>query len=136
MFTLTRKRFLQIIIQLTFVSIYCLLKTVYFYQKNAMDLTQEDWVSQFEADQNAVMLDVRTEDECDQGIIESSINIDIYKGPEFVAAIEALDKSKNYYVYCRSGVRSAKACTIMNELGIENAYNLLGGIIEWNGDIV
>ena len=136
MFTLTRKRFLQIIIQLTFVSIYCLLKTVYFYQKNAMDLTQEDWVSQFEADQNAVMLDVRTEDECDQGIIESSINIDIYKGPEFVAAIEALDKSKNYYVYCRSGVRSAKACAIMNELGIENAYNLLGGIIEWNGDIV
>ena len=109
---------------------------MYFYQKNAMDLTQEDWVSQFEADQNAVMLDVRTEDECDQGIIESSINIDIYKEPEFVAAIEALDKSKNYYVYCRSGVRSAKACAIMNELGIENAYNLLGGIIEWNGDIV
>ena len=109
---------------------------VYFYQKNAMDLTQEDWVSQFEADQNAVMLDVRTEDECDQGIIESSINIDIYKEPEFVAAIEALDKSKNYYVYCRSGVRSAKACAMMNELGIENAYNLLGGIIEWNGDIV
>ena len=113
-----------------------MLKTVYFYQKNAMDLTQEDWVSQFEADQNAVMLDVRTEDECDQGIIESSINIDIYKEPEFVAAIEALDKSKNYYVYCRSGVRSAKACAIMNELGIENAYNLLGGIIEWTGDIV
>lgn len=113
-----------------------MLKTVYFYQKNAMDLTQEDWVSQFEADQNAVMLDVRTEDECDQGIIESSINIDIYKEPEFVAAIEALDKSKNYYVYCRSGVRSAKACAIMNDLGIENAYNLLGGIIEWNGDIV
>ena len=111
-------------------------KMVYFYQKNAMDLTQEDWVSQFEADQNAVMLDVRTEDECDQGIIESSINIDIYRGPEFVAAIEALDKSKNYYVYCRSGVRSAKACAMMNELGIENAYNLLGGIIEWNGDIV
>ena len=109
---------------------------MYFYQKNAMDLTQEDWVSQFEADQNAVMLDVRTEDECDQGIIESSINIDIYKEPEFVAAIEALDKSKNYYVYCRSGVRSAKACAIMNDLGIENAYNLLGGIIEWNGDIV
>ena len=109
---------------------------VFLTKKYTMDLTQEDWVSQFEADQNAVILDVRTEDECDQGIIESSINIDIYKGPEFVAAIEALDKSKNYYVYCRSGVRSAKACTIMNELGIENAYNLLGGIIEWNGDIV
>ena len=40
-----------------------------------MDLTQEDWVSQFEADQNAVILDVRTEAECNQGIIDSSINI-------------------------------------------------------------
>jgi len=101
-----------------------------------MNLTQEEWVFQFEADTNAVILDVRTEDECDQGSIENAINIDIHKGPEFMAAIEALDKTKNYYVYCRSGVRSAKACEIMNELGIENAYNLLGGIIEWNGDIV
>ena len=33
-------------------------------------------------------------------------------------------------------MRSAKACEIMNELGIDNAYNLLGGIIEWEGDIV
>jgi rhodanese-related sulfurtransferase len=101
-----------------------------------MNLTQEDWVSQFEADQNAVLLDVRTEDECNQGIIENSINIDIHKGQEFIDAIEALDKNKNYYIYCRSGVRSAKACEIMNELGFENTYNLLGGIIEWNGDIV
>jgi rhodanese-related sulfurtransferase len=101
-----------------------------------MNLTQEEWVSQFEADTNALILDVRTEDECNQGSIENAINIDIHKGPEFMAAIEALDKTKNYYVYCRSGVRSAKACEIMNELGIENAYNLLGGIIEWNGDIV
>ena len=101
-----------------------------------MNLTQEQWVSQFEADENAVMLDVRTEDECDQGIIESSINIDFYKGADFVSAIEALDKTKNYYVYCRSGVRSEKACQLMNEIGIENTYNLLGGIIEWNGDIV
>lgn len=101
-----------------------------------MNLTQEEWVSKKEADENAVLLDVRSEEECDQGIIEGSINIDIRKEQEFLDAIAALDKSKNYYVYCRSGMRSAKACQIMNELGIENAYNLLGGIIEWEGDIV
>lgn len=101
-----------------------------------MDLAQEEWVSKMESDANAVLLDVRTEDECDQGVIEGSINIDIHKGQEFVDAIAALDKSKNYYVYCRSGMRSKKACEIMNELGIDNAYNLLGGIIEWEGDIV
>lgn len=101
-----------------------------------MNLTQDQWLSQFEADDNAVILDVRTEDECNQGIIAHSINIDFNKTADFLAAIEQIDKSKNYYVYCRSGIRSAKACDIMNELGIQNTYNLLGGIIEWNGDIV
>ncbi len=112
-------------------------KTSYFYRKiYILNLTQDEWVSQLDADDKAVILDVRTEDECDQGIIEGSINIDIHKGQEFVEAISALDKNKNYYVYCRSGARSAKACEIMNEVGIENAYNLLGGILEWNGEII
>ena len=101
-----------------------------------MNLTQEDWVSQLEADENAVILDVRTEDECNNGIIPESINIDIYKGQEFIEKLEALDKSKNYYVYCRSGARSAKACEVMNNLGIDNTYNLQGGILEWDGEIV
>ncbi|MFV8369385.1 rhodanese-like domain-containing protein [Flavobacterium sp. LB2R40] len=101
-----------------------------------MNLTQEDWISQFEADENAVILDVRTEAEFNEGIITNAINIDIHRGQDFVTEIETLDKSKNYYVYCRSGMRSAKACEIMNQLGFENAYNLVGGITEWDGEVV
>ncbi|HTG67185.1 MAG TPA: rhodanese-like domain-containing protein [Flavobacterium sp.] len=101
-----------------------------------MNLTQEDWIAQLEADENAVILDVRTEDECDEGIIPNAINIDIHKGQAFIDEIEKLDKSKNYYVYCRSGARSAKACSIMNELGFDNAYNLLGGMLDWEGEVV
>ena len=101
-----------------------------------MNLTQEDWIEQLEADSNAVVLDVRTEEECHDGIIATARNIDIHQGAVFMSAIETLDKSKNYYVYCRSGMRSAKACEIMNELGFENAYNLMGGILAWNGEVV
>lgn len=101
-----------------------------------MNLTQEDWISQFEVDENAVILDVRTEDEYNDGIIENAINIDIHKGQDFIAELESLDKNKNYYVYCRSGARSAKACEIMKELGFENAFNLLGGILDWDGEVV
>jgi rhodanese-related sulfurtransferase len=101
-----------------------------------MNLTQEDWIEQLEDDSNAVILDVRTEQEYNDGIIASAINIDIHQGPIFISAIEALDKTKNYYVYCRSGARSAKACEIMNELGFENAFNLVGGILDWNGEVV
>lgn len=101
-----------------------------------MNLTQEDWVSQSEADENAVILDVRTEDEFNEGFISTAINIDIHRGQDFVNEIEALDKNKNYYVYCRSGMRSAKACEIMNQLGFENAFNLTGGITEWDGEVI
>lgn len=101
-----------------------------------MNLTQEDWVSQLNADPNAVILDVRTEDEFNEGIIPNAINIDINSGQQFVNAIEALDQHKNYFVYCRSGMRSAKACEIMNQLGFKNANNLSGGIIGWTGEVV
>lgn len=99
-------------------------------------LSQEEWVSQLENDDNAVVIDVRTDDEVAEGIIANAIHIDIYKGQEFVNEIEELDKDKNYYVYCRSGNRSGQACNIMDQLGFENAYNLEGGILEWEGDLV
>lgn len=101
-----------------------------------MNLTQEDWVSKYKSDEKAVVLDVRTEDEFNEGYIANAINIDIHSGQEFIDAIENLDKINNYYVYCRSGMRSAKACEIMNQLGFENAYNLEGGITEWDGEII
>jgi len=100
-----------------------------------MNLSQEEWVAQMEADENVVVLDVRTEDECNEGIIPNALNIDIHKGQAFISEIEALDKEKKYYIYCRSGARSAKACEIMNELGFEHTYNLLGGMLEWDGEI-
>jgi len=99
-------------------------------------LSQEEWVSQQERDDNAVIIDVRTENEVADGIIQKAIHIDIYKGQEFVNEIEELDKDKNYYVYCRSGNRSGQACNIMDQLGFKNAYNLEGGILEWEGDLV
>lgn len=99
------------------------------------DLSQQDWIKQLEADNNSVILDVRTQDEVNLGIIPNAIHIDIYKGQGFIYKLEELDKTKNYYVYCRSGARSGQACGIMNQLGFKNAYNLLGGIIEWRGEV-
>ena len=101
-----------------------------------MNLEQQVWIDQLKDDANAVILDVRTEDEFSEGIIPGAINIDIYKGQGFIYAIEELDKSKNYYVYCRSGGRSGQACSIMSQLGFENTYNLLGGIMNWEGEVV
>lgn len=97
------------------------------------NLTQEDWKTQLDNDTNAVVLDVRTDAEVAEGIIPNAIQINIYEGQGFIYKLEELDKSKNYYVYCRSGNRSGQACAIMNQLGFKNAYNLVGGILEWQG---
>lgn len=99
------------------------------------DLSQEDWAKQLESNNNAVILDVRTQDEVDQGIIPNAIHMDIHNGQGFIDELETLDKEKTYYVYCRSGARSAQACAIMEQIGFNKAYNLLGGIMNWQGEI-
>jgi rhodanese-related sulfurtransferase len=99
-----------------------------------MDLTQEDWKAQMEADADGVLLDVRTPEEFEAGHIPNAKLLDIRQPETFVAGIQALDGSQPYYVYCRSGARSAQACQLMNQMGIDQAYNLLGGFMEWKGD--
>ncbi len=100
------------------------------------DLSQELWKKQLQTDENAVIIDVRAETELEEGYIPDARNINLYDAGNFMEEINALDKSKNYYVYCRSGARSAQACAIMNSVGIENAYNLKGGFLEWDGEII
>lgn len=100
------------------------------------DLSQSLWLEKLSKDDNAIILDVRTELELSDGIIPNSIHIDIYKGQDFINEVEKLDKSKSFFVYCRSGIRSGQACVIMNQLGFKITYNLVGGIIEWTGDTI
>lgn len=99
------------------------------------ELDQEEWREQLENDKDAVILDVRTPEEVEEGYIPHSKNIDIYRGQGFVEEVEKLDREKNYYIYCRSGKRSAQACTLLDQMGFPNTYNLAGGIMEWEGEI-
>ena len=100
-----------------------------------MDLSQEEWLSLAAANEDAIILDVRTPEECQDGIIPKAIMIDIYKGHDFIEEIDALDKSKKYFVYCKAGGRSAQACGIMQQMGFENTYNLIGGFSNWSGQV-
>ena len=99
-----------------------------------MDLSQKDWKSKFEVDENAFLLDVRTLEEFKAGHITNAVLLDFRQAKEFIEGIQSFDSSKNYYVYCRSGMRSAQACKLMNQMGIYKTYNLLGGFMEWDGE--
>jgi len=82
------------------------------------------------AELDVVVLDVRTPEEFNSGHISNAINIDIYSD-YFRSDISALDKSKSYAVYCRSGKRSVDASSEMDLTGFKSTFNLTGGIIEW-----
>lgn len=94
------------------------------------NLDVQQFISEVNNDPNAVVLDVRQASEAIEGKIDNSINIDIMN-PSFPHQINELDKSKTYYVYCRSGGRSTNACRFMESQGL-TAHNLDGGIMAWN----
>lgn len=99
------------------------------------ELNSIEWREKLKTETNAVILDVRTSEECDEGIIKGAIQMDILNPGEFMDKAQDLDPSKSYYVYCRAGSRSAQACAVLKSLGIYNTYNLIGGISEWDGSI-
>jgi rhodanese-related sulfurtransferase len=101
-----------------------------------MDLEQEIWKNKLDSDSNSVTLDVRTPDEFNTSRISNSVNIDFYNPQVFMEEVQKLDKEVTYFVYCRTGVRSANSCLLMKELGFSKTYNLIGGIVDWNGEII
>ncbi|MDB3901887.1 rhodanese-like domain-containing protein [Flavobacteriaceae bacterium] len=100
-----------------------------------MDLNQSKWASDIENTSNTI-LDVRTPEEFNEGYIPKSINLNIYDASSFMSKIQSLNKENNFYIYCKSGARSSQACKIMSQLGFSNVYNLLGGITDWEGQIL
>jgi rhodanese-related sulfurtransferase len=98
------------------------------------NLNSEEFQEKLKQDPNGVLLDVRTPDEYNNEHIPNSINIDIHNS-DFFDKIDELELDKNYYIYCRSGSRSARACQLMASQGFDGAlYNLQGGILDWSGE--
>ena len=99
-----------------------------------MDLNQKDWNNQL--DNDSVIIDVRTPEEFEISRIPDSINIDFNNPVFFIEEIQKLNKDTSYFIYCRTGVRSANSCLLMKELGFDITHNLLGGIVEWSGETI
>lgn len=101
-----------------------------FMYKN---ITDDEAKAELDKDKNIIVLDVRTQDEYNQGHIPNSILIPVNE-LEKRAVTELPDKKAKIFVYCRTGMRSTSACGILTNLGYENIYNL-GGIINWKYEI-
>lgn len=77
-----------------------------------------------------VWIDVRTPGEIANGKIKGALEMNV-QSANFKNQLAELPQDKVYVVYCRSGMRSARACRIMSEQGFEQLYNLKGGYLSW-----
>jgi rhodanese-related sulfurtransferase len=93
-------------------------------------------LSKMKEEQKAIVIDVRTPAEWQQGVISGADLFIDYNSPTFRQQLAKLDKSKTYIVYCRSGGRSAGASQVMVESGFKNVINMQGGISSWGGKII
>ena len=95
-------------------------------------ITAEEAKERMDKDDKVVILDVRTEEEYQEGHVPGAIvipNETISSGP-----LEELpDLDQAILVYCRSGNRSAQAAKKLAEAGYTQVYDF-GGIIDWPYD--
>ena len=84
---------------------------------------------------NAVVLDIRTSAEFNEGHIPNAVNID-YKADSFESELEMLDRDATYVMHCRSGRRSANSFEIFKKLGFKNVVHIDDGILGWKEELV
>ena len=86
-------------------------------------------------DKGAILIDVRSITEYNQGHIEGAINIDVQDILKVTDSLiynnASISKDKKIIVYCRSGSRSSSAAGKLIELGYTNVYDL-GSIDNWS----
>lgn len=77
-------------------------------------------------EKGALLLDVRSPQEFDEGHLENAISLPEYEIKEKANSMLS-DKSQVIIVYCSTGHRSQKAQKMLQKLGYEKVYNLCKG---------
>ena len=86
-----------------------------------------DNLNNYVSTENAILIDVRTKKEFDNGAIPNAINIDV---DTLRDNLDFFDKDKKYVIYCQVGLRGYLAQRILRNNGI-NSVNLNGGYGLW-----
>jgi rhodanese-related sulfurtransferase len=84
--------------------------------------------AKYKATENAILLDVRTPEELAGGKIANAQNI--VWDDSFANKLSDLEH-KPIFIYCGSGIRSAKAAAVLKEKGYTDIYELDGGMKAW-----
>lgn len=73
------------------------------------------------------VLDARRKDEFAEGHIPGATN---FVHVRLLSRLDSVPKDRPILVHCRSGARSARACSLLQKHGYD-ATNLAGGMLAW-----
>jgi rhodanese-related sulfurtransferase len=79
---------------------------------------------------NAIILDVREDTEYKSGHLIGAKWLPLGKLATRIGELERY-REQPIVVVCRSGNRSASACSLLSKQGFTQAYNLTGGVMGW-----
>lgn len=96
--------------------------------KPAQEISAQEALSQQQAGEGPVFLDVRTPEEFASGRVPGAVNLPIQQLPSRLAE---LGKDDRLVVYCERGTRSAVAVDTLVEAGYTNVSHLMGDMAGW-----
>ncbi len=91
-------------------------------------ITADEAYEAYNSGRDYIFLDVRSEDEYNSGHIKGAVLIPV---DTLESRLNELPEDKPIIVYCKAGVRSARAAGILVENGFTEVYDMDGGITEW-----
>jgi len=80
-------------------------------------------------EEDYLLVDVRTPAETAQGMLAGAEVVPMHLVP---LRLDEWRNKKKIVVYCRTGARSGQVCAWLQQQGVDQAYNLSGGIIGWH----
>jgi len=89
-------------------------------------------VKEYQQQEGAILLDVRTPQEYRDGFIPGSKNVPLQQLDKIITVVE--NKDAALYVYCHSGARSRQAVSYLQHMGYTNVNNI-GGIAAYRGKV-
>ena len=93
-------------------------------------ITVQDLEAEMGRNPELAIVDVRRPAEWNQGRIPGAV---LRPLDQLRAGLASLDPAKLTAVHCKSGYRSAIACSLLQAHGFQRVMNVLGGLDAWTG---
>lgn len=103
---------------------------MFFFKSTVPSIPVEKAFEEIAPHNNIVLLDVRNAHEYEEVHIKDAVLLPLQELEQKIENIVPR-KETPIFVYCRTGNRSTKAVQKLIKLGYTNAYNITGGIMEW-----